>query len=534
MISRLLQRLFLEFEAWLDSLFGARWNPLYQLGALGFFYYWVVAVSGIYLYIFFDTGTTEAYESVEYLTHEQWYLGGLMRSLHRYASGGMVLMMLVHMLREFAMGRFRGPRWFTWVTALPILAFVFTAGISGYWLVWDSLAQYVAIASTEWFDWLGIFGEPIARNFLTPTSLDDRFFTLLTFIHIVVPLLLLLILWIHLLRISRPQINPNRGLALGTFAMLIVLSFVEPAISHPPANLATVPIELNLDWFYLSAYPLMDLLSYGGLWALAATVATVLFLLPWLPPRWRAKPAVVHLESCNGCERCAEDCPYEAILMRPRSDDLPFDLEAVVNADTCVACGICAGSCPTATPFRRRSALVPGIELPELPVQDLRDRLDAACAGLQGGPRIAVFGCDHGIDRRQLESAGYAVVTQPCVAGVPPSFFDYALSRGLADGIVITGCRPGNCYYRSGTDWTEARIAGTRDPYLRKRVPRERLLVHWASPRDGAGLLGALQAFSAKLAGLPGTGGKLEPSPTPPGSPGDAKADREEELQSHA
>ncbi len=135
MISQLLQRLFLEFEAWLDGLFGAKWNPLYQLGALGFFYYWVVAVSGIYLYIFFDTGTTEAYDSVEYLTHEQWYLGGLMRSLHRYASGGMVLMMLVHMLREFAMGRFKGPRWFTWVTALPILAFVFTAGISGYWLV---------------------------------------------------------------------------------------------------------------------------------------------------------------------------------------------------------------------------------------------------------------------------------------------------------------------------------------------------------------------------------------------------------------
>ncbi len=63
---------FQTVEAWLDGLFGPAWNPLYQLGALGFFYFWVVAISGIYLYIFFDTGTTAAYESIDYLTREQW------------------------------------------------------------------------------------------------------------------------------------------------------------------------------------------------------------------------------------------------------------------------------------------------------------------------------------------------------------------------------------------------------------------------------------------------------------------------------
>ena len=261
---------FLWLEALLDRIFGSRWNPLYQLGALGFFYYWVVTVSGIYIYIFFDTGTTAAYQSVESMTVDQWYLGGVMRSLHRYASDGMVLMMLVHMLREFAYGRFRGPRWFTWTTGFPILVFVFVAGISGYWLVWDSLAQYIAIATTEWFDWLGIFGEPIARNFLTPISLDGRFFTLLMFIHIVVPLLMLLVLWIHLLRVSRPEINPSRGLALGTFVMLLVLSLVQPAVSQGPADLAKVPQLLDLDWYYLAAFPLMGppflwrCLGFGG------------------------------------------------------------------------------------------------------------------------------------------------------------------------------------------------------------------------------------------------------------------------------
>jgi len=39
-----------------ERLFGPALNPLSQLGALGFFFYWIVAVTGIYLFIFFDTG----------------------------------------------------------------------------------------------------------------------------------------------------------------------------------------------------------------------------------------------------------------------------------------------------------------------------------------------------------------------------------------------------------------------------------------------------------------------------------------------
>ena len=96
-LQRPLRRGFLWFEQWLDRFFGPAWNPMYNLGALGFFYYWIVAVSGIYVYIFFDTGTTQAYQSVEYMTVDQWYLGGVMRSLHRYASDGMVL---IHILNH--------------------------------------------------------------------------------------------------------------------------------------------------------------------------------------------------------------------------------------------------------------------------------------------------------------------------------------------------------------------------------------------------------------------------------------------------
>ncbi|MDJ0895184.1 MAG: cytochrome b N-terminal domain-containing protein [Alphaproteobacteria bacterium] len=499
-IRRPLRWCFLHLERWMDAIFTPAWNPLYQLGALGFFYYWVVAVSGIYVYILFDTGTTAAYESVQYMTEEQWYLGGVMRSLHRYASDGMVLMMLAHVLREFALGRYRGPRWFTWVTGVPVAWLIIVAGITGYWLVWDKLAQYVAVATTEWLDWLGIFGVPIARNFLSPTSLDDRFFTLLMFIHVVVPLLLLLVLWIHLQRVTKAQIHPRRGLAVGTFVMLLVLSLIHPAVSQGPADLGQVPTDVQLDWYYLAAYPLMDLWSNGAVWAFAGAITLMLCALPWLPPLRRKAAAVVDLANCNGCTRCVEDCPYNAVTMQPRSDGRVFDLEARVSPNLCVSCGICMAACPTTMPFRRRSDLVPGIDLPQFSAQALRKRLEEASARLPSGPRVLLIGCDHGARVEDLGIDGVAGVSLPCIAALPPSYIDYALSRGLAEGVFLTGCREETCYNRWGVQWMEARLAGERDPALRGRVPRDRIGKLWAAETDRAKLRDAVEAFRAKLA----------------------------------
>jgi len=93
-----------------------------------------------------------------------------MRSLHRYASDALVIVVFLHILREFAMDRYRGARWFAWVSGMALLWLLYVSGISGYWVVWDKLAQYIAVGTTEWFDSLHIFGKPIARNFLHDTS----------------------------------------------------------------------------------------------------------------------------------------------------------------------------------------------------------------------------------------------------------------------------------------------------------------------------------------------------------------------------
>jgi quinol-cytochrome oxidoreductase complex cytochrome b subunit/coenzyme F420-reducing hydrogenase delta subunit len=481
-----------------DHPFGATANPLRQLGALAFWFFWIVAVSGVYLYIFFDTSVSGAYASVESLTRDQWYAGGVMRSLHRYSADAFLVVTVLHLARELVYGRFGGFRWFSWVSGVPTLVFMLASGMIGYWLVWDVVAQFVAVGVTEWAGWLPGFGPGLARNFIADEAMTDRFFSLLVFIHLGVPLFLLAAMWIHIQRISRPHTQPAGALAWGSLAMLVTLALVRPVTSHAPADLAQAPASLALDWFYLFPLPAMYASSAGTVWVALAAATVLLLALPWLVRAKRAPVARVSAANCNGCARCFADCPYAAVVMREHPDGKPGKRIAVVLDDLCASCGICAGACPSSTPFRSGEALVTGIDMPQLPVDAMRARLERALAD---GKTLLVFGCDHGAGIGALRAPDVAAWSLPCVAQLPPSFVDYALRTG-ARGVLIARCPEQDCEYRLGSRWAADRLAGAREPHLRASVPRDRTRLVEAAPEDAESLGNALVEFRAQLARL--------------------------------
>lgn len=489
-------------EAWFDPLFDQANNPWRHLGALSYFYFWIIVITGCYLFAVFDTSVAGAYRSIDHLSREQWWLGGLMRSLHRYASDAFALTMLLHLAREFVHGRFRGFRIFSWITGLPLLWLVYAAGINGYWLVWDSLAQQTIIASAEWLDWLPIFSDPMVRNFLTPEAVNDRFFSLMIFLHIGLPLFSLLFMYVHIQRISRAKTFPPAVLAWGTMLALLVLSLLKPAMSQAPADMSMVPANLDYDWFYLGIFPLMYQTSPAVIWALLGGLTALLAVLPWLG-RYRAEPvAVVSLDNCNGCGRCASDCPYEAIKLVLRTDSRKFKQQAVVDPDLCAACGICAGACPSATPFRSAAELSTGIDMPQLRIDSLRAKLEQKLPGLAGDAKVVVFGCDHAADVAALSAPGVLAFSLICAAQLPPSFIEYALRHG-ADGVMITGCREGDCEFRLGTQWINQRLSGEREPHLRRNILPERVRVVWHGSGNEQALRAALKNFQSALRTLP-------------------------------
>jgi NAD(P)H-flavin reductase/ferredoxin len=289
LIHRIGQSIFMRLEGALNGIFGTALNPFYYLGAITYFMFWIIVVSGFYIYAFYDTGVNDAYNSVEYITREQWYLGGVMRSLHRYASDGMILFAVLHMLRNFVFDRYRSFRWFSWYTGIVVLWLIYIAGINGYWLPWDKLAQFAAVATAEWLDALPIFSAPLVRNFLEQGSVNDRFFSLLSFIHLGVPLGAFALIWIHTQRVPQAKTSPPRALKVGLVLSMIVLALVKPALSQGHADLDSAPGILDLDWFYLWSYPLLYTWNPGKVWLLAGGITGFLFLLPFLGRKKRGK-----------------------------------------------------------------------------------------------------------------------------------------------------------------------------------------------------------------------------------------------------
>ncbi len=285
------QWVFLRVESLFNLAFGDELNPLYYLGPIAYFLMWVVVASGLYLYAFFKTGVREAHASVEYLTVQQWYLGGVMRSLHRYASDGIALTMLLHMVRHWCFDRYRGFRWFSWVSGFTLLWLVYAAGINGYMLPWDKLSQFVVVATAEWFDRLPIFGGTLVRNFIFPENVTDRLFSLLSFLHIGIPLAVLALLWVHTQRVPQAKTLPPRQIAVTLTVALVVLSLFRPAVSQGEANLAAAVTTIGFDWFYLPAYALLYRWTPGEVWGLVLALSLLLTLLPWIPPRRRRGPA---------------------------------------------------------------------------------------------------------------------------------------------------------------------------------------------------------------------------------------------------
>jgi len=410
-----------------------------HLGALAYLLFWMLAGSGLYLYLRFDTSAAGAYTSIGEL---EWWFGGVLRSVHRYAADAFVLVTIIHLIRELWLGRFRGWRAFTWISGVPLVWLLYASGLVGYWLVWDTRSQFSFLATLEW---LGL----AARAGQAP----DRLFSLFVFLHIGLPLALLAGMWVHVQRLGQPKTSPPPAAAFAFIGMVVALALLHPAASEPQWDPVRASQNVAVDWFYQFIHPLMYATSPAFVWVFLLGITALLLLTPYLGRKPRLLPAQVDPQNCNGCGRCVAYCPYEAVILSGR--------KASVFPERCAACGICAGACPSSTPFRSLRELVSGIELPDLTMQDLRSKLQAA---LRSGSTELVFRCE--------KLKGNGGIALRCLAMLPPAFIEYALRNG-ARRVRAIGCA-GECAYRLGMALSEERFTGRREPHLRATVRTER------------------------------------------------------------
>jgi hypothetical protein len=187
-------------------------NPLAHLGAAANAMVLLATLSGVLMLFWYSPSVVLAWHSLADLAPHS--LGGLVRSVHRYSSDLLMLLVLTHALRMLLARKFAGARWLAWASGIMLVGLVWFIGWTGYWLVWDERAQLLALDTIRTLDVLPIFGEPMLRLFAADRTVPSLLFFVVFFLHMALPLGIAGGLCLHLARLSRSRLLPDWRLSL--------------------------------------------------------------------------------------------------------------------------------------------------------------------------------------------------------------------------------------------------------------------------------------------------------------------------------
>ena len=478
-------------DALFNRVYGWRYNPLYQSGTIVVALLLVLLVTGLWLIFFYRVG--DPYGSVARITASPW-TGNWVRAVHRYASDAAIVAILVHALRLFAQGRSWGPRTLAWVSGVVLLLLTWISGWTGFVMVWDEFGLVLAREGARMVDALPFLSEPIGRSFTGERPVSSVFFFLNLFAHVGIPLSMLVVLWLHVTRLARPNLLPPRPLLWGMIASLVALAVVLPVRMAPEANPFASPAHVDADWLYGFWVPLTARVTGGVALAGAVVVLVAATLVPMLTRRGTAAAPKSHVDEdiCVGCRQCFMDCPYEAIAMLKR-DGTRSEEVARVDPALCVSCGICAGSC---APM--------GVGPPGRTGRDQLSRVRAFIARPERRPgELVAVCCDRGSARfgDALAAEGAVVYPVDCAGSLHTSVIEFLIRSGSA-GVLVLACPPRDCWNREGPKWLHERVYHDREAELQARVDRRRVRIASANASEAGLARDAVRAFRADLAAM--------------------------------
>ncbi|HEV2439222.1 MAG TPA: hydrogenase iron-sulfur subunit [bacterium] len=127
------------------------------------------------------------------------------------------------------------------------------------------------------------------------------------------------------------------------------------------------------------------------------------------------------------------------------------------------------------------------------------------------GPKIVGFLCDFAVDVSAIAAPdgtmrdvpNVTLIKVPCSGFIRPAWLEFALRNG-AEGTFVCGCPLGDCFNRFGNNLIGDRVTQLRRRFERQKIHPDRIAAIYFGLHDQEAFVGAVRAFSAHVAGLPG------------------------------
>jgi len=320
---------------WIDARFPATkwWNEhlakyyapknfnfWYFFGSLALLVLVNQLVTGIWLAMFYKPSAAEAFNSVEYIMREVPQ-GWILRYMHSTGASFFFIVVYLHMFRGLLYGSFKKPRELVWLIGMAIYVCLLAEAFMGYLLPWGQMSFWGAKVITSLFEAIPWVGPGIVEWLRGDYNVSDatlnRFFSL----HVIaVPLLFLVLVWLHIIALhevgsNNPdgiEIKYNKdkdgnpvdgipfhpyytvkdffgvGIFLSIFAAVLFFApdlggfFLEPP-NFEPANPLKTPEHIAPVWYMTPFYAILRAIpdKLFGVVTMLGAVA-ILFFLPWL------------------------------------------------------------------------------------------------------------------------------------------------------------------------------------------------------------------------------------------------------------
>ena len=303
---------------------------LYVFGSATLMAFLLQVATGIALATVYVPSASQAYQSLDYITHEA-FLGSFLRAMHFFGASAMILLVGVHALRVFLTGSYKFPRELNWLSGLLLLALTIAMGFTGQVLRWDQDGVWSTVVAAEQAGRVPFIGHQLARFILGGDAISSSTLSHLFAYHVVlIPLVIGLLIGLHVFLVIRNGISepPRAGhpvdpktyvaeyeallarsgrpfwpyaawrdvvfgiVALGAIVVLAVI--VGPKVLGRPPDPALISADPRPDWYLLWYFAVLALLPHGSerylIWLLPLLAAVVLAGLPFVFPSGERHP----------------------------------------------------------------------------------------------------------------------------------------------------------------------------------------------------------------------------------------------------